>query len=328
MKDLRISVVICAYTEARWDKTLAAVESLRGQTHQCDEIILVVDHNPVLHTRLRKALLDVQVAENAHAPGLSGARNTGISLARNEIVAFLDDDATADPNWLKCLSDSYAEPSVLAVGGLIDPVWEDQRPAWFPREFDWVVGCSYLGLPAIQASVRNLLGANMSFRRRLLQEMGGFRDGIGRTKDKRPLGCEETELCIRIKQARPDSDVMFHTGAIVYHSVPRARARFSYFISRCFAEGLSKAQLSSIVGRGAGLSSERKYVTRTLPRGLMQGALDLLTGRPSGLLRAGAILCGLGATVAGYTVASIRGWAARARPFNADGKAMSYQRLR
>jgi glucosyl-dolichyl phosphate glucuronosyltransferase len=315
VKDLCISVVICAYTEARWDKTLAAVESLRRQTQQCNEIILVVDHNPVLHTRLRKALLDVQVAENAYAPGLSGARNTGISLASSEIVAFLDDDATADANWLKCLSDSYAESSVLAVGGLIDPVWEDRRPSWFPREFDWVVGCSYLGLPTMQASVRNLLGANMSFRRGLLQEMGGFRDGIGRTKGKRLLGCEETELCIRIKQARPDSDLMLNTGAIVYHSVPRPRARFSYLISRCFAEGVSKAQLSSIVGRGAGLSSEREYVTRTLPRGLLQGALDLLTGHPSGLLRAGAIVCGLGVTVAGYTVGSVRGWGGPGRAF-------------
>ncbi len=61
----------------------------------------------------------------------------------------------------------------------------------------------------------------MSFTRRLLQEMGGFRDGIGRTKDKRLLGCEETELCIRIKQARPDSDVMFHPAGQRYDTFTR-----------------------------------------------------------------------------------------------------------
>ena len=99
-----ISVVICVYTEQRWREILEAVESIRQQSVKCLEIILVVDHNPVLRDRLVNALPDVIVLENKQKQGLSGGRNTGISVARGDVIAFLDDDAVADPDWLKYLS--------------------------------------------------------------------------------------------------------------------------------------------------------------------------------------------------------------------------------
>src|SRR5205085_2959822 len=106
---------------------------------------------------------------------LSGSRNSGVTVCRGEIVVFLDDDAVAAPDWLERLLQGYAEPQVVAVGGSIEPVWEEGRPRWFPPEFDWVVGGTYLGLPTATAQLRNLLGCNMSFRRSVLLEAGGFR---------------------------------------------------------------------------------------------------------------------------------------------------------
>ena len=145
MRQLSISVVICVYTEQRWREILAAVESVRQQSVRCLEIIVVVDHNPVLHDRLVDALSDVTVLENKEAQGLSGGRNTGISMAHGDIIAFLDDDAVADPDWLKYLSDCYVDPTVLAVGGMTLPNWQTRRPKWFPQEFDWTVGALISG---------------------------------------------------------------------------------------------------------------------------------------------------------------------------------------
>src|SRR5579875_2378428 len=104
------SVVICAHTQRRWDETLAAVASVRSQSFPAREIIVVVDHNPALHAALAAALPGVTVAENREARSLSGGRNTGVALARGDVVVFLDDDAAADPDWLKFLADSYTDP--------------------------------------------------------------------------------------------------------------------------------------------------------------------------------------------------------------------------
>jgi glucosyl-dolichyl phosphate glucuronosyltransferase len=183
-----ISVVICAHTQKRWHETLAAVESVRTQSFPRKEIIVVVDHNPDLRTSLAAALPDITVIENREEQGLSVGRNTGVAIAQGDVVAFLDDDAVADADWLKFFADSYADPAVIGVGGLTLPNWKARRPSWFPREFDWIVGCRYRGMPESRAPVRNLLGGNASFRRAAFDLAGGFPHGIGRAAGKRPLG--------------------------------------------------------------------------------------------------------------------------------------------
>ena len=300
-----ISVVICAHTDLRFEETCAAVQSVRDQSFPNKEIIVVVDHNPALHASLSEALPDVRVVENREEQGLSGGRNTGIALARGDVVAFLDDDAIADHDWLKFFADRFTDPAVVGVGGLTLPEWKAPRPSWFPREFDWVVGCTYRGMPDSNTPVRNLLGGNSSFRREALELVGGFQNGIGRAAGKRPLGCEETELCIRLTQRKPTSVMLFDERAMIRHLVPAARTRFSYFRSRCYAEGLSKALVTASVGTHDGLSAERRYTTRTLPGGVLRGLADAGRGDLSGLGRAGAITAGLGSTVAGYATGSL-----------------------
>jgi len=302
-----VSVVICAHTERRWDDTLAAVASVRRQSHAAEEVIVVVDHNRALYERLRSALPDATVAENREQRGLSGGKNTGIAMANGQVVAFLDDDAVADANWLKFLADSYEEPGVAGVGGLTLPRWDTQRPSWFPAEFDWVVGCTYVGMPAYRAPVRNLLGGNASFTREIFDQVGGFTTGIGRAQGKRPLGCEETEFCIRLSQQLPGAVLLFDNRAMIWHRVAAERCRFAYYRSRCYAEGLSKAMVTRSVGAYDGLSSERRYTTRTLPRGVARGLADALHGDSAGLGRAGAIVAGLATVTAGYAAGTLGG---------------------
>jgi len=294
------SVVICSYSRVRRDLLLAAAASLRRQTVQPREVVVVVDHNPELLESVTKALPDALVVPNRQARGLSGSRNSGTLACRAEVVAFLDDDAVAAPDWLERLLAGYTKPEVAGVGGRVDGVWEAGRPRWFPPEFDWVVGCSYLGLPTTAVSVRNLLGCNMSFRRALLVEAGGFRDGFGRDGSL-PLGCEETELCIRLQQRWPGCVVLYQPAAVVRHHVPGQRSRPRYFGHRCFSEGRSKAQVTRAVGSSDGLASERAYVRSTLPRGIGRELAACMTSRSvGGLGQAAAIASGLLLTAAGY----------------------------
>jgi glycosyltransferase involved in cell wall biosynthesis len=296
-----VSVVICAYTEDRWDQICAAVGSVRAQSLPSAEIILVIDHNPPLLARATASLGDVTVVPNEQARGLSGARNTGAARARGDVIAFLDDDAAAHEDWLKFLVEPYRDPRVAGVGGHTLPRWQTARPSWLPAEFYWVIGCDYAGMAAPGTPVRNLIGANMSFSREVFRLVdGGFATGIGRTSGGRPLGCEETEFCIRLAQRAPGALLTMDHRSVIWHFVPDSRCTFRYFLARCFAEGISKAQVAASVGHGAGLSAERAYVTRTLPLGVLRGIAGPVRGDVAGVARAAAIVTGLGATAAGY----------------------------
>jgi len=307
-----VSVVICTHTEKRLNDTLAAAASVLAQSQAAKELIVVVDHNPHLYQRLKSVLLDATVMENHDDPGLSGGRNTGVALAAGDIVAFLDDDAVAESDWLRFLVEAYSDPIVVGVGGLILPLWDGGRPSWFSREFDWVVGCSYLGMSAHRTPVRNLLGANASFRREIFAHVGGFTNGLGRSAAKLPLGCEETEFCIRISQRLPGTVLVTDNRAVVRHRVPETRSHFSYYRARCYAEGLSKAMVARNVGTRDGLSTERRYATRTLPLAVARGFTDALRGHGTGLLRVGAIVVGLAYVTAGYAIGTLRVRAPRA----------------
>jgi glucosyl-dolichyl phosphate glucuronosyltransferase len=297
--DLGISVIICAYADHRWPQLQEAVASVRRQSLPALETIVVIDHNPALLARARRELVDAAVIENEEPRGLSGARNSGLRIARGAVVAFLDDDAVADPDWLQWLAVSYRGPEVLGVGGAVEPRWERARPAGFPPEFQWVVGCSYKGLPTVRAPVRNLIGASMSMRREVFELAGDFRTGIGRVGPV-PLGCEETELCIRARRRRRDGEFLYEPRSRVAHLVPASRTTWRYFASRCFAEGISKALVSSMTGRGDALAAERAYVRRTLPTGVARGLVEARRGDPWGLVRAAAIVVGFVLTTAGY----------------------------
>jgi len=301
---LDVSVIICAYTDERWDALAAAVESLQQQTIPPSEIILVIDHNTCLFERTRAHIPDIIIRENSEPRGLSGARNSGVAIAKGAFIAFLDDDAAAEPDWLERLLHCCEDPNVLGTGGTVEPLWLRKRPAWFPEEFFWVVGCSYLprrgvGLPR-PIEVRNPFGGCTCYRRELFETVGGFTNGIGRAGG-RPLGCEETELCIRARQHWPQKVFLYEPRARIHHRILPVRTTWRYFRSRCYAEGLSKAAVTRSVGVKDGLAAERSYTLHTLPRGVMRGLTDAFLRRdPTGFLRAGAIVAGLLTTAAGY----------------------------
>jgi len=308
-----LSVVICAYTEERWDELVAAVTSAQRQQPAPREVVVVIDYNRRLFERVRERFPDLIVVENTGPRGLSGARNTGIAVSTGAVIAFLDDDAEAYPGWLAALVDAYRRPGVVGVGGQIEPAWQRGRPAWFPPEFDWVVGCSYRGMPVQAGPVRNFIGCNMSFRRDVLAATGGFATSLGRV-GAWPVGAEETELCIRTEQRFPGSVLLHEPAARVRHQVPARRACLLYFLTRCFAEGQSKARMGRLVRGRRGLSSEWAYTLWTLPRGVLDNLVGACRQHDRGALaRAGLIVGGLGVTTASYLATSAQLWLDRRR---------------
>jgi glucosyl-dolichyl phosphate glucuronosyltransferase len=306
-RQLAVAVVICAYTLNRWDKTRLAVASVLSQCPAPAQVLVVIDHNAELAALARRELDGVTVLESPAAPGLSGARSTGLLASTQPITVFLDDDAAARQGWLASLVEPYREPEVIATGGGVVPNWwSAARPPWLPPEFDWVVGCSYLGLPESAGLVRNPIGANMSVRTQAALDAGGFDGTVGRI-GTRPRGCEETELAIRLTAGVQGSKVMYIPTAIVDHYVPKERTRLGYFLRRCWHEGQSKAAVVRLVGASSGLKSERRHAAVVIPASLLRDLRSLLTGDLAGGMRMAASVCGLGASAGGYIAGRLRG---------------------
>jgi GT2 family glycosyltransferase len=293
-----VSVIIPAYTMSRWDSLSETVASAQVQTVPVLETIVVIDHHPELLDRAKRELPGVRTIPSEGSPGASGARNTGVAASRGEIVAFLDDDAMATPDWLANLLCHFADPDVVGAGAYITPLWETARPSWLPPEFDWAIGTSYLGLPERAAAVRNVWTNSMVIRRRAFEAAGGFRDDFGKVGIRcRP---EDTDLCLRVASARERGIWIYDPAGVINHRVPAKRTTWSYFIMRCFDEGWGKGVLASLDGNGESTSLERLYVRRVLPAGIGRGLRETACGNASGMLRSIVIAVGLCVAVVGY----------------------------
>ena len=281
------SIIICCYTEARWSLLLDAIESVPKRENI--ELIVVVDHNLRLLQRLQSESLQCQVFPNDRERGISGTRNAGLARSTGEVIVFLDDDAVGRSGWLDTLLEAFDDARVVVAGGSLNPRWEVHPSTWHPKSFYWVFGCSWLGLPTTTSEVRNVIGACMAIRKAVFESLGGFSDKLGRQAHA-PLGCDETELCIR---ASAEGTILYVPSCIVDHYVSKQRVSLEYFVRRCWAEGVSKAVVSTLVGPRRGLSEERRHLFVMWNEG-MDGV------RSRQFRRTGAIALGGMTTLGGY----------------------------
>ena len=114
--DRSVTVVIPARSELSWHALVRAVASARSQTHRPTEVVVVVDHDTTYFRRVRRDLAGVTVLENTYGKGVTGSRNTGAYHATTPLVAFLDDTAVADPDWLATLTPAFDDPAAVGSG--------------------------------------------------------------------------------------------------------------------------------------------------------------------------------------------------------------------
>ena len=292
-----VSIVIPTHTERRWTSLVRTVESAWTQRYTPAEVVVVVDHNAALFARARRELDGVTVLQNTYARGASGTRNTGAFHTSTSLIAFLDDDTVASPDWLGNLIAPFSDPTVVGAGGGIAPNWSAARPRWMPDELLWTVGVSYAGMPTATAAIRNVWSASMVVRRDAFIAVNGFRAGFGKLGDQnRP---EDTELCLRMSAAG-GGRWMYVPGAMIDHEVPTDRTTFRFLLRRCYAEGRGKVQMARLLPRSQDLGTERTYLRQTLPRAVRHNLVAAGHGRGMAhVLRAIAIVAAIAAAAVG-----------------------------
>jgi GT2 family glycosyltransferase len=304
-REITAAVVVCTSSWERAPLLRACVDSLLAGERQPDELFVVVDTNPSLAADLSTSLpTPVQLLQCQHA-GLSAARNVGIAAASADVIAFLDDDATADRRWLSSLMEAYhTDEELIGVGGPVLPRWGAER-RWMPDELLWVVGCTYGGHRHDAGPIRNPIGCNMAFRRRELVSVGCFETSFGK-RGKALATCDETELALRMERVHGPDRIRFVPEASVHHLVPAARVSWRLLLRRSLSEGLAKGRLERLYARQA-LGTEGSYVRLVLADAVPRLLSDAVRRRDgNSALGAVAIITSLTVTGAAFVAGIAR----------------------
>lgn len=210
---IKISAVICSYNRARF--IIDAVESIFNQDFDKSRLeVIVVDNNSKDDTLVLLAAYKQQHPQynfryyTETEQGVAYARTRCAKEAKGDIVAFLDDDSTAQPGWLTEIVNFFdAHPEVYSTGGKITPVFLTGIPKWYSRYFFGLVGnFDFADHIKRMTGKRYPCGANMAFRKKVFDEIGYFNPELGR-KGTGLIATEEKDIYLRI----------LHYGKQVYY---------------------------------------------------------------------------------------------------------------
>jgi glycosyltransferase involved in cell wall biosynthesis len=261
---MKVSVVICTYSEDMYEHFQDSVESVRSQTYDDLEIIVVVDGNDALYARIDAEYggdSDLKIHCNEDNVGLSGSRNNALEFVTGDVVALIDDDAVADERWVEELVSVYEERDAIAVGGKMTAIWITGKPEFLPEEFYWLVGVTHRGFAESGEEVRNTFGSNISFRTEVLKELGGFATEVGRQGEKN-LQAHETEFCARMRDEY-GKGVIYNPDAAVGHKVFEWRTDERWLLERSFWQGYSKRAMETLVSEESS-GEESEFLKRLL----------------------------------------------------------------
>jgi GT2 family glycosyltransferase len=191
MVGLTVSVIICTYNRGRY--LARCLDSIKKQTYPNYEIIIVNGPSNDDTEMVLQRYDNVKTIRQKTMNGLSFARNLGIVASKGDIIAFIDDDAVADKDWIRFLVQGYSDSSVGGVGGLV------LSPDGIKVQFDNGVidkcGISDpirpMGKKAKPDEFNIFMGTNCSFRRSVIDSVGGFDPYFRYYHD-------ESDLCVRI----------------------------------------------------------------------------------------------------------------------------------
>ena len=197
----KVSVVVACYNGAQTLR--ACLESLGGLNYPDYEVILVDDGSTDATAQIASLFPQVVYVRQPHH-GLSVARNSGISSATGEVVAFTDADCRADEDWLYYLVGELVEQQVAGVGG----------PNYLPAE-DSAVAAAVMVSPGGPAHVmltdrvaEHVPGCNMAFYKWALQDAGCFDPAFHQAGD-------DVDICWRVQQH--GHRIGFSAAGFVWH---------------------------------------------------------------------------------------------------------------
>ena len=249
-RDVLISVIICSRNRA--ELLRHAIQSVADQDISKNLFeVVVVDNassdntSAVAHSFQDRIALRYIREERI---GLCVARNTGWRSACGRYVVFFDDDAIARPGWLASIKAAFerAGPSVGAIGGRVDPIWEAARPPWLADEIAGSLTIVHWGDDEkVIRDIRMewLVGANMALPKHLLADIGGFHPWLDRVGNNL---LSSGDVFLQKEVMRRGYQCLYVPAIAIKHLVPAARLTQKWFMSRFYWQGVSDAVMQLI----------------------------------------------------------------------------------
>ncbi len=196
----RVSVVVCTYNGAR---TIRDCLDGLSRLDYPDYEVIVVDDGSTDATGVIARQYDCRLIQTENQ-GLANARNTGLAAATGEIIAYLDDDAYPDPDWLTYLAATFLRTPYAGVGGPnIAPPGDGPIAECVARAPGGPVH-----VLVTDREAEHIPGCNMAFRKSCLEAIGGF-DPQFRTAG------DDVDVCWRLQER--GWALGFHPAAMVWH---------------------------------------------------------------------------------------------------------------
>ena len=229
----KVSVAICSYNRARF--IIEALESVFNQDFDKNLFeVIVVDNNST--DNVMEVLQKYKELHPSYNFRFYNEPNQGVAFTRTrlakeavgEIVAYLDDDSTAEPGWLKYMVEFYdAHPDVYSIGGKIIPRMLVEIPDWYSKYLSGLLGSYDLGKKVMRMKgAKYPCGANMSFRKKVFEEIGYFNTELGRSGTGL-LATEEKDIYLRI--LKQGHKVYYLPHVAVQHSTEAIKFDKKYF---------------------------------------------------------------------------------------------------
>jgi len=260
----QITAAICTYN--RYELLGAAIQSLTAQTLPRERFeIIVVDNSPD-HAQSEEMAQDYRHIPNLRwiyeaTPGLSNARNVAARSAKAPLIAYMDDDAIAAPDWLQTLVSVFDAfgPEAQVVGGRVDPIWGVPKPLWLPGDLlGYVSVVDWGGSDRFAGDKEWVAGTNITFRVDSLKSVGGFSVHLGRSRAGHALlSNDETDVVERL--AAKGGRLVYSPRVVVSHLVPADRLSQTWFRRR-----VSWQAVSDYLADAAGLFDRAPSYWRTV----------------------------------------------------------------
>ena len=178
------------------------------------------------------------------SPGLMAARHMGCDEANGEFLCYLDDDSLVTKNWLKGISESFADEVVAMVGGPCIPEYETEPPYWM--EYFWsetehgkintVLSLVDFGDQKLFIPPGSVYGCNFSIRKKIFLEFGGTNPDYLPEKYRQFQGDGESGLAAKI--SRSGLKAVYNPRVKIHHLIPQSRLTVEYFCWRRYFNGI------------------------------------------------------------------------------------------
>ncbi|MBN1870655.1 MAG: glycosyltransferase family 2 protein [Candidatus Omnitrophica bacterium] len=279
LKDISIIIATCNRSSSLRNvlTDLAGLKDCESITYE----IIVVDNNSKDQTRevveeFQKKMPGKIVYMFEPRQGRSIALNLGIEQAKGKILAFTDDDVKVDPHWIKNVKEGFEKYSCDMIGGRILPYYYPDTPQWLKDNshqlFGPIVQCDYGSedKPYDCVKMREFVGANIAFKKSVLDECGGFRVDIGAGQG---LNGEDTEMFQRLYQRKKQ---LYYCGSVlIWHPVEKNRANLRYLAGWFMRTGRFRVRIGTFDNEPlVHWGGVPRYLFRAIPVEMVQMLLN------------------------------------------------------